>query len=212
MPEEFLPISLLKSLKPDGTPSPSFTSTDVPSTSTGKIALIKITPVDTPVEPPEMDFPAFLREVLPPGQLELVAETIIEPPALFPPSMLPPTGPPTLLPPPPLLLAPSMLPSGIVPEMAIPSMKPELPLPTVTMVYPAPEVAPPPAEETVAARLSKKPQPLIMILIILLIYVGVHILLAVFVWRSPAYQFFVTSQFCGFLVFLVWRITGRILI
>lgn len=49
-------------------------------------------------------------------------------------------------------------------------------------------------------------------LTILLIYAGIHALLAVIAWRTPAYQFFVSSQICGVLAFLMWRLTGTILI
>lgn len=44
------------------------------------------------------------------------------------------------------------------------------------------------------------------------IYAAIHVLLAVITWRTPAYQFFVSSQICGALAFLMWQITGTILI
>ncbi|XP_067213624.1 uncharacterized protein [Linepithema humile] len=49
-------------------------------------------------------------------------------------------------------------------------------------------------------------------LTMLAIYAGIHVLLAVITWRTPAYQFFVSSQICGALAFLMWHITGTILI
>lgn len=54
--------------------------------------------------------------------------------------------------------------------------------------------------------------PLFLCLTILVIYAGIHVLFAVIAWRTPAYQFFASSQICGVLVFLMWRLTGTILI
>lgn len=59
---------------------------------------------------------------------------------------------------------------------------------------------------------SKKAPPVFLCLTILLIYAGILVLLAVIAGRTPAYQFFVSSQICGVLAFLMWRLTGTILI
>ncbi|KYN02434.1 PREDICTED: uncharacterized protein LOC108774274 [Cyphomyrmex costatus] len=53
--------------------------------------------------------------------------------------------------------------------------------------------------------------PLCLCLTILMIYVGIHVLLAV-IARTSAYQFFMSSQICGVLAFLMWQLTGTILI
>lgn len=53
---------------------------------------------------------------------------------------------------------------------------------------------------------------LVSYLMIMTIYVGIHILLAVLTWQTPAHHFFVSSQICGILALLMWRITGTILI
>ncbi|EZA58979.1 hypothetical protein X777_16938 [Ooceraea biroi] len=58
----------------------------------------------------------------------------------------------------------------------------------------------------------KRASPLFQYLLILSIYVGIHVLLAVIAWRTPAYQLFASSQICGFFAFLMWRISGTILI
>lgn len=60
--------------------------------------------------------------------------------------------------------------------------------------------------------LTNRPSTFFLCLTILLIYAGIHILLAVIARRTPAYQFFVSSQICGVFVFLMWRLTGMILI
>lgn len=62
---------------------------------------------------------------------------------------------------------------------------------------------------------GSKPQRasiLVPCLTIVTIYAGMHVLLAALAWQTPAHHFFVSSQICGILVLLMWRITGTILI
>lgn len=73
------------------------------------------------------------------------------------------------------------------------------------------------AKNTIARELMKRLKPrrtslLVSYLTIVTIYAGIHILLAVLAWQTPAHHFFVSSQICGILTLLMWRITGTILI
>lgn len=49
-------------------------------------------------------------------------------------------------------------------------------------------------------------------LLLLMIYAGVHVLMAVFMGQTSAYQLFLSSQVCGLIVFLMWWMTGTVLI
>nr|XP_012149991.1 PREDICTED: uncharacterized protein LOC105663728 [Megachile rotundata] len=42
------------------------------------------------------------------------------------------------------------------------------------------------------------------------VYTAILLLLAVFAWNSPAYRIFLSSQICGILVVLSWKISGSV--
>lgn len=195
LPDEFSQIALLRSLKTD-TSVTSVTSMDETSisatSSSTKIALIKIQ--KTP-RFKETDVPAIVRQILPRGKLEIHGE---------------PTSKPR-----PKKTSKSTLLKKI--ESPIPTRTISHPTetPARTPTYPAPRNL---NDVTCAImkRLNRltpnKASPLFLCLTILGIYAGIHVLLAVITWQTPAYQFFVSSQICGVLVFLMWRLTGTILI
>jgi hypothetical protein len=62
------------------------------------------------------------------------------------------------------------------------------------------------------AIMPKKVTSLILYLLILILYAGIHILMATTARNTSLHQFFLYSQLCGFFVFLIWEITGKILI
>jgi len=203
LPDEFSQITLLTSLKTDASVT-SITSTDtsISRTSSSRIAMIRIP--KTP-QSRKTDVPAIIQRILSPGRLEMLGE-----------------------------------PSKPRPEKtrseSAPAKKIESPIPTEMAADPKETVDPkettdpketaartaayqePRNDETTCAimtrlnGLTKRSSLLFLCLTILMIYAGIHILLAVIAWRTPAYQFFVSSQICGVLAFLMWRLTGTILI
>ncbi|TGZ32797.1 Uncharacterized protein DBV15_00895 [Temnothorax longispinosus] len=193
LPDEFSQITLLRSLMTD-TSVTSATSTDDTSIS-GTSSSTRITLIRIPKTPraKETDVPAIIQQILSPGRLEMLGE---------------PSRPRTEKP------SVSALPRKI-----------ESPIPTRTIALPeetaarAPEHRAPRYLNDVKCAimtrlngLTKRASPLFLCLTIVLIYAGIHVLLAVIAWRAPAYQFFVSSQICGVLALLMWRLTGTILI
>lgn len=208
LPDEF-PL-LLNSLKSD-TPVTSEISKDDESisrtSSFTRIAFIKVS--KTP-RPEETDVPAILRKVLSQKKLEKLGEASTS-------------------------KSPPLRKIDRVPMRTIVPMKTIVPtkttVPTKTIV---PTISLPPRETTVRTeayrapttlknmkfiitktlnRLTpKKVSPFFLFLMIFIIYAGIHVLLAVITWRTSVYQYFASSQICGILVFLMWRITGTILI
>lgn len=187
LPDELTPM-LLKSLKSD---IPVTISTDDESTSTmspfARIALIKVSPSPKIPRSEETDISAILRKVLSQRKLEMPGE--------------PSTSEPPLL------------------------RKIDTTVPTRTISHPkeiivriAANLAPRTLD--VKCIITKKlngltpklVSSLFLYLMIFIIYAGIHVLLAVITWRTSAYQFFASSQICGLLAFLMWRITGTILI
>lgn len=188
-PDELTPM-LLKSLKSD-VPVTSAISTDDESisktSSFARIALIKVSPIPKIPRPEETDISAILQKVLSQRKLEKLGE--------------PSTSEPPLL------------------------RKIDTTVPTRTISHPkeiivriATNLAP--KTLNVKCIITKKLNGLIpkvvsslfLYLMIFIIYAGIHVLLAVITWRTSAYQFFASSQICGLLAFLMWRITGTILI
>ncbi|XP_029163495.1 uncharacterized protein LOC114934946 [Nylanderia fulva] len=186
--DEFSPM-LLKPLKAD-IPGTSAISTDDESTSKtssfARIALIKVSsiPKTTP-RPEKIDIPAIMRKILSQRKLEVVGE-------------------------------PSTSESPFLRK--IDSTRPES-LPQQRIVEIAAYRVPRTLKDVkciVTKRLngliSKVVSSLFLYLMIFIIYAGIHVLLAVITWRTSAYQYFASSQICGILAFLMWRITGNILI
>lgn len=190
LPDEFTPM-LLKSLKPD-IPDTSAISTEnesisKTSSSFARIALIKVSPSPRAPRLEESDISAILREILTQKKLEKLGE--------------PSTSEPPLL------------------------RKIDTTVPTRTISHPKEtivRIAANLASRTldvkciIAKKLNgltpKVASSLLLYLMIFIIYAGIHVLLAVITWRTSAYQFFASSQICGLLAFLMWRITGTILI
>ncbi|XP_070165450.1 uncharacterized protein [Polyergus mexicanus] len=195
LPDEFTPL-LLKSLKSD-TPVTSEISRDDESisrtSSFARIALIKVAKTPRPEE--TTDIPAILRKVLSQKKLDKLGEASTSES-------------------PPLRKIDTTVPMRrIVPIRTIPSPPRE----TVarTAAYRAPRILEN-AKFIITKKLnrltSKTMSPFSLFLIIFIIYAGIHVLLAVITWRTSVYQYFASSQICGILVFLMWRITGTILI
>jgi len=195
LPDEFSQITLLTSLKTDASVT-SMTSADtsISRTSSSRIAVIRIP--KTP-RSKKTDVPAIIQQILSPGRLEMLGE---------------PSKPRTEK-----------------TSKSAPAKKIESPIPTETTADPKETVDPketaartaayqePRNEKTCAIMtrlngLMKRASLLFLCLTILIIYAGIHVLLAVIAWRTPAYQFFASSQICGVLAFLMWRLTGTILI
>jgi len=189
LPDEFSQITLLTSLKTDASVT-SITSADtsISRTSSSRIAMIRIP--KTP-RSKKTDVPAIIQQILSPGRFEMLGE-------------------------------PSKPRTEKTSESAL-AKKIESPIPTEAAVDPKETAArtavyqEPRNDETCAIMtrlngLTKRASLLFLCLTILMIYAGIHILLAVIAWRTPAYQFFVSSQICGVLAFLMWRLTGTILI
>lgn len=197
LPDEFSQISLLRSLRTD-TSVTSATSTDNTSisrtSSSTRITLIRIPKSPRSKETDVRTTPAIVQQILSPGRLEMFEEPL-------------------------------------KPKTVTRVKKVESPVPTKTMSYPEETAVRTPAYQeprtpesrslnyvtcAIMIRLNglmpKRVSPLFLCLTILLIYAGIHVLLAVIAWRTPAYQFFVSSQICGVLAFLMWRLTGTILI
>jgi len=193
LPEEFDPI-LLKSLKLD-TSGTSATSMDDKSISRASsligIAVIKISSVPK-TSPNETTDAASLRKILSRGKLEMFEEPSTktsESPGKIEPTIAPKT-----------ILHPK---ETIV---RTPVYQTE-PITSKTLND---------AKCIITERLNRltaiRASPFFLSLMIFAIYTGIHILLAVITWRTPAYQFFASSQICGALAFLMWQITGTILI
>lgn len=191
MPEEFDPILLLKSLRLD-IPDTSVTSTDDKSiskvSSLIRIALIKTSSVPQTSQSDETTDAAVLRKILSQRKLEMSGE------------------PSTRMSKPPGKIESTIAPKAIshpkgtivkVPAHQIPKTLND-------------------AKCVITAGLNKltaiRVSPFFLFLMIFAIYAGIHLLLAVITWRTPAYQFFASSQICGALAFLMWRLTGTILI
>lgn len=184
--DEFTPM-LLKSLRSD-VPVTSAISTDHESSSRmssfARIALIKVSPSPKTPRPEEADISAILQKILSQKELEKLGE--------------PSTSEPPLL------------------------RKVDTTVPTRTISHPkktivriAANLAPRTLD--VKCIIAKKlngltASSLFLYLMIFIIYAGIHVLLAVTTWRTSVYQFFASSQICGFFAFLMWRITGTILI
>lgn len=200
LPDEFTPL-LLKSLKSD-TPVTSEISRDDESisrtSSFARIALIKV--AKTP-RPEETDIPAILRKVSSQKKLEKLGEasTSKSPPLRKIDTIIP--------------MRTTVPIRTIVPTRKIPSPPRETVVRTVA--YRAPRTL-----EKVKFIITKKlnrlspkaMSPFFLFLMIFIIYAGIHVLLALITWRTSVYQYFASSQICGILVFLMWRITGTILI
>jgi len=191
LPDEFSQISLLRSLRTD-TSVTSATSTDNTSISR-TLSSTRITLISIPksLRSKETDAPAIVQQILSPERLEMLEEPL-------------------------------------KPKTETRAKKVESPgtisCPEKTAVE-TPTYQEPRTPESrslnnvtcaIMIRLNrlmpKRVSPLFLCLTILLIYAGIHVLLAVIAWRTPAYQFFVSSQICGVLAFLMWRLTGTILI
>ncbi|KYM80000.1 hypothetical protein ALC53_09526 [Atta colombica] len=188
LPDEFSQVTLLSSLKTDvsvtSVPSKGAMSISATSSST-KIAVIRI-----PKTQPKTDVPAIIQQILSPDRLQMLGE-------------------------------PSKPRIEKMSELT-PLRKIEMPIATRMIIYPketAARVTPyqTPRNKVIRAlmmklnRLPLKITPLLLCLTILIIYVGIHVLLAIMV-RTSAYQFFMSSQICGVFAFLMWRLTGTILI
>ncbi|CAL1687271.1 unnamed protein product [Lasius platythorax] len=189
LPDEFTP-TLLKSLKSD-TPVTSAISTDESisrTSSFARIALIKVSSAPKTPRPEETDIPAIMRKILSQRKLEMLGE-------------------PSTSEPPFLRKIDSIVPTRTISQ------------PKETIMRIAAYRAPRTLKDVkciVTKRLngltSKAVSSLFLYLIIFIIYAGFHVLLAVITWRTSAYQFFVSSQICGIIAFLMWRMTGTILI
>lgn len=59
---------------------------------------------------------------------------------------------------------------------------------------------------------QKRMPPIFIYLMILIFYAGIQLSVAAIAWQTLTYQIFVSSQICGILAFLMWKITGTILI
>ncbi|EFN61210.1 hypothetical protein EAG_12769 [Camponotus floridanus] len=188
--DEFTPM-LLKSLKPDIPDTSAISTKDESiskmSSSFARIALIKVAPSPRAPRPEESDISAILREILTQKKLEKLGE--------------PSTSEPPLL----------RKIDTTIPTRAIS-------YPKGTIVRIAANLAPRTLDMKciIAKKLNgltpKVASSLLLYLMIFIIYAGIHVLLAVITWRTSAYQFFASSQICGLLAFLMWRITGTILI
>lgn len=194
LPDEFSQIALLRSFKTDASvaSATSMDDTSISATSSAtKIALIRIQ--KTP-RFKETDIPAIVREILSRGRLEMLGEPSKPRSEKTDESA-------------PLKKIESPIPTGTIPQPTE--------TPARTVAYPASRNL---KDVTCAfmKRLNgltpKRASPFFLCLTILVIYAGIHILLAVITWQTPAYQFFVSSQICGVLAFLMWRLTGTILI
>jgi len=60
--------------------------------------------------------------------------------------------------------------------------------------------------------IPKTVSSLLLYLLILIIYAGMHVIMVVTAQNTLVHQFFLYSQLCGFFVFLMWEITGTITI
>ncbi|KYQ48003.1 hypothetical protein ALC60_12963 [Trachymyrmex zeteki] len=194
LPDEFSQITLLRSLKTDASVT-SVTSKDAMSVSTTssstKFAVIRI---PRAYQSKKTDVPAIIQQILSPDRLEMLGE-------------------------------PSKLRTEKTSEL-VPLRKIESPIPAKTTTYPKETAARITPYQTprnclnkvicaIMMKLNKLTlkitSPLLLCLTILIIYVGIHVLLAV-IARTSAYQFFMSSQICGVFVFFMWRLTGTILI
>lgn len=188
--DEFTPM-LLKSLKSD-TPVTSAISTDDESisrtSSFARIALIKVSSSPKTPRPEETDIPAIVRKILSQKKLEMVGEpSTSESPFLRKIDSVVPTKPVSL---------PKERIVGIATYRVPRTLK------DVKCII----------TKRLNGLTSKVASSLFLCLVIFIIYAGIHILLAVITWRTSAYQFFVFSQICGIFAFLMWRLTGTILI
>lgn len=195
LPDEFSQITELRSLETDTSVATATLADDASISrisSSTKIILIKIPKISHK----GTDVPATLRQILSPERL---AGTLGEP----------------------------SKPRAEKSESAALLRKIEPPIPTRTMSHSKETAASTPAAPYRAPRnlndvraimtklnglAPKGTLTLFLCLTILLIYAGIHVLLAVIAWQTPAYQYFVSSQICGVLAFLMWRLTGTILI
>ncbi|KYN33760.1 hypothetical protein ALC56_12018 [Trachymyrmex septentrionalis] len=196
LPDEFSQLTLLRSSKRDASVT-SMTSKDAISISTTssstKIAVIRIPKIS---QFKKADVPAIIQQILSPSRLERLEE-------------------------PPKLTTEKK--SELAPLRKIGSNRQS---PIATITYPKETAARATLHQTprnclnkvicaIMLRLNrmtlKITSPLLLGLIILTIYVGIHILLAI-IARTSAYQFFMSSQICGIFAFLMWRLTGTILI
>lgn len=185
---------LLRSLKTDISLTSMTSAEDTSISRTSSSTRITLTRIPKTPRAKRADVPAIIQQILSPGRLEMLGES---------------SRPRTKKRSEPALLR-----------------KIESPIPTRTTAS---------ARETAARTLAyraprhlndvtcaimmrlngltlKRASPLFLCLTILVIYAGIHVLLAVIAWRTPAYQFFASSQICGVLAFLMWRLTGTILI
>jgi len=184
LPDEFSQVTLLSSLKTD------VSVTSVPSKDAMSISAIssstKIAMIRIPKTQPKTDVPVIIQQILSPDRL---------------------------------LGEPSKPRIEKTSELA-PLRKIETPIATRMIIYPKETAAretpyQTPRNKVIRALMMKvnrlKITPLLLCLIILIIYVGIHVLLAIMV-RTSAYQFFMSSQICGVFAFIMWRLTGTILI
>jgi len=189
LPEEFDPILLLKSLKPDTfAASMNDKSISTVSSFTG-ITLIKISSVPK-ASPGGTTDDAIPRKIPSREELKRFKE-----------------------------------PSTKTSESKMTKPKIEPTIAPETMLHPKEAIVRAPtyltprtneAECIIMERLNRltaiRASPFFLSLTIFAIYAGIHVLLAIITWRTPAYQFFASSQICGALAFLMWQITGTILI
>lgn len=202
-PDEF-PL-LLNSLKSDIPVMSEISKDDETISRTSSFTRIAFIKVSKTPRPEEIDIPAtILRKVLSQKKLEKLGEAST--------SKSPPLRkidrPPMRTIVPTKTTVPT---KTIIPTISLPPRETTV----RTEAYRAPRILEN-AKFIMTNRLNrlipKKVPSFFLLLIIFIIYAGIHVLLAIITWQTSIYQYFVSSQICGILVFLMWRITGTILI
>ncbi|XP_072744968.1 uncharacterized protein [Anoplolepis gracilipes] len=191
LPDEFTPI-LLKALNPDAPVTRAISTDDETisrTSSFARIALIKVSSGPKIPRPKETDIPAIVQKVLSQRNVEMFEE-------------------PSTSKSPPLKKIDTTVPTRTISH-------PKDSIVRIAATYQAPRNLGD-VKCIVTKRLNGLTQKTVAsvftYLMIFIIYVGIHVLLAVTTWQTSVYQFFASSQICGILAFLMWRITGTILI
>ncbi|XP_011688935.1 PREDICTED: uncharacterized protein LOC105450683 [Wasmannia auropunctata] len=200
--DEYSQITLLRSLRTEASVT-SVTAEDATSisrtTSSARIALIRI-PKTPPPRDKKADVAAIIQQILPPEKLHEVLKKTGEPSTSKPRTERAKKE---------KLAFPGKIESARIPTVG----------PGKTPAAAASSAPPRDSNDVTACAFMTRLQygltrasPVLLCLTILMIYAGIHVLLAVIAWQTPAHQFFVSSQICGLFAFLMWQLTGTILI